>query len=148
VLRLSRKTDYAFLLVTALARRWREMPRAFSSVRELVREYRLPYRFTASILSTLTHAHILESREGTRGGFRLAREPQVISLTDVLRATEGSSPLVACLDARTNFACVQKSVCPARHGMPAIQRLLHDTLARYTVADLVTASLPPRPHVT
>ena len=45
------------------------------------------------ILQSLTKAGILESREGAKGGVRLARKPEEVSLLDILDALEQSRPL-------------------------------------------------------
>ncbi len=45
------------------------------------------------ILQSLTKAGILESREGTKGGVRLARSPEEISVLDLLDALEQKRPL-------------------------------------------------------
>lgn len=133
----SRKTDYALLILTALAGRGRD----FVSVRALARAHRLPYRFASQIVGLLTHAGILEAREGARGGYRLAKEPRDITVQEVLRATEAGAALVPCLDPRKHRACPQKSWCGARWGMNVLQRDVQRTFARYTVADFARAAV-------
>lgn len=131
MLGFSRKTDYALLIVTALAGRGG----AFVSIRSLAKEYRLPYRFASQIVGLLARGAILESREGVNGGYRLGRDPHAITVRDVLQATEGDIALVSCLDARRHFACPQKAWCGAKRGMGMIQRQLLLSLGRTTVAD-------------
>lgn len=138
MIRLSRKTDYALLVLTALARRQSSGEAGlFISVRDLARSYHLPYRFASAVVTDLAHAGILESREGIHGGYRLAKDPAAITLEEILRSTEGDRGVVPCLDAAAHFACVQKTVCTARRGVPAVQRLIREALARHTVADLL-----------
>ncbi len=139
--RLSRKTDYALLIVTALARR----ERAFVSVRSLARDYLLPYRFTAQIVGLLVRGAILESHEGVKGGIRLRRDPKVITVADILRATEGNIALTACLNAKGHFSCPQKAVCGAKHGMGMLQRRLLQSLGEMTVADFLRENEHARP---
>lgn len=45
--------------------------------------------YTAKVVSQLVRRGILESRRGARGGVRLARPPQHITLLDVLEAVQG-----------------------------------------------------------
>ena len=45
------------------------------------------------ILQALTKSGILESREGAKGGVRLAKKPKDISVLDLLNALEQSRPL-------------------------------------------------------
>lgn len=143
MLGLSRKTDYALLLVTALARQGS----GFVSLRSLAETYRLPYRFASAIVGELVKAGILESREGLKGGYRLAKDPDAITVTEVLSATEGTTALVACLDPAKDYACPQKTWCASRAGMPAVQRIVREALATHTIADLVAAaSASPKAH--
>lgn len=134
MLSLSRKTDYALLILTALA----ERPGEFTSLRLLAKERRLPLRFIAHVVRPLMTRGILESREGVSGGYRLKKRPSEITVQEVVAAEEGGVALAACLDPTKHYACPQKSVCTARGGMPAMQRLMLETLAQHTVADLLT----------
>lgn len=141
MLRFSRKTDYALLLLAALASQWRaSAPVPFVSVRSLAERHRLPYRFASAIVTDLAHAGILESLEGVRGGCRLSRDPNNISLADVVQSTDGDWALVSCLDHAKHFVCAQKGTCPARRGVPAVQRILREALARHTLADLILSA--------
>ena len=133
VLSLSRKTDYALLILTALAGRQRQ----FLSLKVLAETYHLPYRFVAQVVRPLIQRGLLESREGAAGGYRLAKKPADISVREVVAAEEGGIALASCLNPAKHYACPQKTVCTARGGMPAVQRLLLETLARHTVADLL-----------
>lgn len=132
---LSRKTDYALLVVTALARR----PQEFVSVRSLARSHRLPYRFASQIVSDLARASILEAREGVKGGYRCARDPQTISVADILHATENKTALVSCVDPEKHLRCPQKAWCGAKTGVRTLQRDLLNVLERTTVADFLRA---------
>lgn len=144
---LSRKTDYALLVVTALARR----PEGFVSMRALAAAYHLPYRFTAQIVSDLTHAGILEAREGVKGGYRFSRVPASVTVADILRATEKRSGLVSCLDPSAHRSCPQKAWCNARAGVRVLERELFAVLRKTTIADFLRSSAPSSsslsPHV-
>lgn len=135
MLRFSRRTDYALLILTALAAR----PQVFTSLRCLAREKRLPYRSVAQVVRPLVHRGILASREGVGGGYRLAKDASAITVRDVVAAEEGGTTLVSCLDPAKHYACPQKASCTARAGMPMVQQLMLETLSRHTVADLVAA---------
>lgn len=50
---------------------------------DIASKHRLPKAYAAKILSQLANAGILHSDRGPRGGFRLNRSPEMISLYDV-----------------------------------------------------------------
>jgi Rrf2 family protein len=135
MLSLSRKADYALLIITALA----NASEGFTSLRELARKHHLPYRFAAQVVRPLVACGILESREGVRGGYRLARATSDITIQDIVAAEEGGVTLAACLDPTKDFACAQKAWCSARRGMPALQQLVLQALSQRTVADLLNS---------
>lgn len=133
MLSLSRKTDYALLILTVLAQR----PREFTSLRLLAKEKRLPRRFIAHVVRPLLARGILESREGVAGGYRLKKAASAITVQEVVAAEEGGVALASCLNPAKEYACSQKAVCTVRGGLPLVQRLMLETLARHTIADLL-----------
>ncbi|WP_248305503.1 Rrf2 family transcriptional regulator [Agromyces sp. H66] len=58
--------------------------------------YDLPPAYLNKQLQALVRAGILTSVSGPRGGFRLAREPDDVSLLDVVVAIEGRTEAFAC----------------------------------------------------
>ncbi|AFC33961.1 BadM/Rrf2 family transcriptional regulator [Paenibacillus mucilaginosus 3016] len=53
----------------------------------------IPLPTTVKILQTLNRAGILETKEGSKGGVRLAKHPDEITLLDVFTAIEADRPL-------------------------------------------------------
>ena len=58
--------------------------------------YRLPAAYLNKQLQALARAGILASTPGPRGGFRLARAPESITLLDVVVAIEGADEAFRC----------------------------------------------------
>jgi len=50
---------------------------------------RIPRKFLQNILLDLNRAGLAKTQRGAGGGYRLAREPEEITLADVIRAVEG-----------------------------------------------------------
>ena len=55
----------------------------------LAGEQGLPPRFLGAILADLRRAGVVASQRGAEGGYRLAREPDAITIADVIRALDG-----------------------------------------------------------
>jgi len=72
-------------------------------VDEIAREMRIPKTFLAKITQKLVKANLLISFRGVKGGFRLARKPEEISILDVIEAMQG--PLAI------NKCAVDKALC-------------------------------------
>lgn len=85
---LRRKTaTYALLALYEIAQHRHDRPAGVKGVRagDIAERHKLPKAYAAKILSQLANAGILHSDRGPRGGFRLNREPENISLYDVFQ---------------------------------------------------------------
>lgn len=132
MLSLSKKTDYALLVLSELAQK----PGAYLSLRDLAQSRKMPYRFLAQVVRALIKNDLIESREGARGGYRLNKSAKKISVRDVVVAVEGGVALASCLSHEAKN-CALVSNCPLKKGIPHVQRLVLETLGKKTVADLM-----------
>ena len=83
----SAKTDYACVAMIELA--LRHSSREPVRLREIVDAHQIPAQFLVQILLQLKSAGLVESLRGAAGGYRLAREPDKISLADIVDVIEG-----------------------------------------------------------
>lgn len=74
---------------------WAEAGEAVSAAK-LAAFFQLPAAYLNKQLQALVRAGILTSTSGPRGGFRLARTPERISLLDVVTAIEGAQEAFRC----------------------------------------------------
>jgi Rrf2 family protein len=70
------------------------------TVTRLAAFYDLPVAYLSKQVQALVRAGIASSVSGPRGGFRLARPPERISLLDVVTAIEGPEPAFRCAEIR------------------------------------------------
>jgi len=129
---IRRNTDYALRLVIGLAGRADE---GAVSTRRLAEEQAVPYQLACKLLQQLQDAGIVHSAMGPKGGFRLQRGPERISLLDVIEAVQGPLRLNRCLlrDAR----CPRQEVCPVRAKIGRLQDQMGEYLGGITLAELV-----------
>ena len=66
----------------------------------LAEVFDLPPEYLKKQLQPLAKAGILQSVAGARGGYRLGREPEAISLMDVVTAIEGGTNPFQCTEIR------------------------------------------------
>ena len=72
---------------------------------QLANELNLPKSFLAKILQNLAKNDILISHRGAQGGYTLNKEPQNITLYDIIYSAEGKRPTV--------FDCISYAdTCP------------------------------------
>lgn len=86
-MRLSSRVEYACLALVALARHGSAARRLHA--RAIAEEYQIPETYLAQILLQLKAAGLIYSTRGTRGGYRLSRPAESITLHEVFSAIEG-----------------------------------------------------------
>lgn len=87
----SKSATYAVLVVLDVARNQQNRNDGVPSS-ELVKRLRLPAAYAQKIMSRLVRAGILHSDRGPRGGFRILRPPESVTLLDIIDAVDGRAP--------------------------------------------------------
>ena len=90
---LRRKTAaYALLALYEIAQQQGEDDDVGVRAHDIAQKHRLPKAYAAKILSQLASAGVLQSDRGPRGGFRLSRSEDKISLYDVFNGVGAIVP--------------------------------------------------------
>ncbi|MEZ5316312.1 MAG: Rrf2 family transcriptional regulator [Vicinamibacterales bacterium] len=131
MLRLSKKADYALLAMRHLAA---QPDRGAVSTRELAERYDIPAELLAKVLQRLVRAGLLESHQGIRGGYGLARTAGAISVADVIQAIDGPLTVTACSE--DDHSCDQYAKCNIRDPLWHIKDRIVAALAATSVSDL------------
>lgn len=134
---------------------WLEPGEAVTAAR-LAAYYELPAAYLNKQLQALARAGILTSTPGPRGGFRLARNPQDISLLDVVTAIEGPEEAFRCEEILKKGPGEHEGVdyrrrCFVSQAMRRAEMAWRRELAGQTLADLrstVEHRLPSVPGET
>ncbi len=144
MLTLTRKTDYALVAMTELARCAPEQ----LSARKIAELSGLPLPILSGVLHQL-HAHgLIVSVRGKQGGYSLMQSPDEISLADMIEAIEGGTRLAVCCheDSPTNSdECDIASNCrikePIRRVNESFQRFLSQVSLAHVAFDKVSLDL-------
>ncbi len=88
-MRLTTKSQYGLRVLADLVRNWRDDGNGYLQVGDLAARCDTSQKYLEQVLLPLSHAGILESKRGQRGGYRLNRCPKEISLAEALRHLEG-----------------------------------------------------------
>jgi Rrf2 family protein len=88
----------------------------------------IPKKFLEQILNDLRAAQIVDSKRGIAGGYRLNRDPDKITLAEVIRHIEGPLAPVSCVS--ENF--YEKCTCPdeARCGIRSVMKEVRDAIVK------------------
>ncbi|MEZ4334684.1 MAG: SUF system Fe-S cluster assembly regulator [Myxococcota bacterium] len=130
--RLSKTTDYGIVLMAQLASTPDRSP---LNARELAASADLPAPMVSKILKALAREGLLISQRGSKGGYQLARLPEELSVSEMIRVLEGPVALTDCAIGPT--LCSHESLCAVREPWQVINRVVERALADVTLADLV-----------
>nr|WP_145743321.1 Rrf2 family transcriptional regulator [Saccharopolyspora dendranthemae] len=105
--------------------------------------YELPAAYLNKQLQALARAGILTSTSGPRGGFRLARPPEKITLMDVVAAIEGEEEAFRCTEIRhrggSDSGVRSKTPCEIHTSMRKAELAWRRELASQTIADIASS---------
>lgn len=96
-MQITHQADYATRAVLYLAQQKKEKHVATGKI---AREQNIPPSFLAKIVSQLSIAGILNTSRGAHGGIWLARDPEDITLLEVVEAIDGPIRLNICSDGK------------------------------------------------
>jgi len=121
MLKLSRKVEYGLISIMHLAKHG-EQP--LVTTRELADHYHMPTEILGKVLQKLVKDGLLDSIQGSMGGYRLRRSIGDIKLGHVIEALEGPIHMVRCN--HDPGCCDQYPSCNIREPALKIQQQLLD----------------------
>jgi FeS assembly SUF system regulator len=133
MLRVTKLTDYATVVLTALA----ERPDRVHSAAELAERARLELPTVSKVLKPLAHAGLVESFRGTNGGYRLARPASRISLYDVVAAIEGRPGVTECSGEHSQ--CAHEGHCGVQGHWRRINDVIAEALRGLSLEEMLPA---------
>jgi len=127
---MGRRADYALRAAVRLARGADagepEKGRAIAAATGI------PAQYLPQVLAGLVRAGLVRSAPGPRGGYRLARPPEAISVLEVIEAVDGPLTSTAC--PLRGGACAGDGACGLHEHWRAAQRLARASLGAATLA--------------
>jgi Rrf2 family protein len=91
-------------------------------------------KYLEQLFIPLRKAGIIEGLRGPSGGYRLARAPEDISLSELFEVLEGPVAVADCLV--TPDTCKHSGFCATQEVWQQLSKAIGDTLDSYTLADL------------
>ncbi len=134
---LSKKTRYAIVALTRLAREFGNGP---ILIREIAEEEKIPQNFLENILLELKKLGILGSNLGKAGGYFLLKKPEEVTLADIVRYFEGTIAMMYCVSEKAYRPCEfckDEASCQIRRVFKEIRDTTFDIMTRTTLKDLV-----------
>lgn len=130
MLRISRLTDYAFILLHRLSGADEEVV----SCSTLAEQTPLPLPTVRKVCKKLANQGLLVSHQGAHGGYELARPAGEVSAAEVISVMEG--PIAVTLCSEGAGECEIEAGCPTSQSWRVINAAIRSALDGVTLADM------------
>ncbi|MBM4219638.1 MAG: SUF system Fe-S cluster assembly regulator [Gammaproteobacteria bacterium] len=130
MLRISRLTDYATVILASLA------GGRLASAADIAERTRIGLPTVSKLLKELQRAGLVHSVRGARGGYQLARPAASINAAEIIAAVEGPMALTECADGAGR--CGIEATCLVGHGWQRISRAIRRALVEVSLEELVS----------
>ena len=131
-MKLSTRGQYGTRALLELALHRGERP---VLLRDIAQRQQISLQYLEHLISPLIAGGIVRSTRGARGGVSLARTPEEIRLSEVVRLLEGSIAPVECVD--NPEACNRSELCVTRDIWGEMKQAIDGVLESTTLKDLV-----------
>ena len=135
MLKLSKKTEYAFMAARHLAM---NNSGRYSTAKEIAENYQIPYQLVAKVLQNFAKNKIATSYQGAKGGYKLKRSPDNISLIEIIKAVESNYQLTECMQEDSSKSdCSHLDCCKIRDPLIEIQRKIDNVFVQTSLKQIL-----------
>jgi len=131
-MQLASTTDYAIRIVCYLAAQ-----RQMISTSELSQELSVPASYIPKITKKLKQAGIIKACEGIKGGYQIAKQPENISLRDVISCTESTMAISRCLEKEEGCSKNYIACCKVHQILLDLQNIYNNRLESVKISDII-----------
>jgi FeS assembly SUF system regulator len=129
MLRISKLTDYAILMMVELTRDGEML-----SAHALAERIHVEVPTASKVLKLLSGAGLLDSFRGANGGYRVKRTAGEISVAEVIAAIEGPIAMTEC--SVEEGLCTQEDNCELRGNWQRISLAVAEALNKVSLAEM------------
>ena len=135
---LSKKSKYAIKALIALAKNYgNSKPLRISTISE---EEKIPRKFLEAILVELRNNGLVHSKMGASGGYYLAKHPQEIVLSQIIRISGGPIAMLPCVSLNfyeTCEECANESTCGLHDVILEVREATIRILSKTSLSDMM-----------
>jgi len=131
-MKLSTRSRYGVRLLVDLARNGNQGP---VQMGEISKRQEISVKYLEQLIRPLKQANMVSSVRGPKGGHLLAKNPEDITLGQIVRLFEGQSELVECIS--NPEKCSMSDDCQVRLAWGDATKVLYEKLDSTTIANLM-----------
>ena len=138
MIRLSRLTDYAIVIVAELAR----TSGILQTAAGLADRTRIPEPTVAKVLKILARGGVVDSARGINGGYVINRALSDIAIGEVIEAMNGPLTLTACVD-DDDSDCNIAHYCLMKGRWAPVNEAIRTAFTTIKLSDMIRTVAPP-----
>lgn len=138
MIRMSKLTDYAIVLLAHLARAGGTV-----TAQDLAERSKVPLPTVSKLCKELSKAGLVVSHRGRHGGYGLARAAEQISVAAIVEALEGPIALTQCSQPGAGAPpCEIEATCLAKASWDPVTRAIHGALENLPLSAIAPYRAP------
>lgn len=130
---ISTKGRYSLRLMLDLAQHYEDGP---LSLKDISERQNISKKYLEQIVPLLTKDGLLTANRGHMGGYRLAKSPAEITVSDIVECTEGSLQPVSCMAVSPN-ECPQQLECLTLPVWQGLHEVVKEYLQSISLQDIL-----------
>lgn len=131
-MKISTRSRYGVRLMVDLALKSSENP---LFLRDIAESEDISEKYLSQIIIPLRIAGLVISFRGAKGGYKLAKDPNEISVYDIVKVLEGNLEIIDCVN--NPDSCSRTSYCVAKDLWGDLQNTIKEKLTAIKLQDLV-----------
>ncbi len=128
MLRITRLTDYGFILLAKMC----EDESSLQNAKDMSKELDIPLPTVSKVLKLLVQGNLLESQQGSQGGYYLSKPAKEISAAKIIEVLEGPVSMTACC---VTDGCDRN--CAVSNSWQKVNAVIVNELKSVSLADMV-----------
>lgn len=133
-MKLSTKGRYGLKAMYDIAKRYNTNEPL--SLKIIAENNHLSEQYLEQIFSKLKKSGLVKSVRGAQGGYRLSRDPNEITVGDIIRVLDGPIAPSTCV-LEEDSGCEEQGTCPTRDVWKKIKESVDDVIDNITLEDML-----------
>lgn len=132
-MKISTKGRYVLRMLLDLAEHRGE---GYIALKDIAKRQGISKKYLEQIIPLLNNTDILVASRGYQGGYMLAKSPDMYTVGDILRITEGSIAPVSCLEGGSSV-CDRDDQCMTLYVWEGLEKVIAEYLDSITLQDIL-----------
>lgn len=133
--KLSKKAEYALMAARYMVLNNHGQ---YVTAKEISESYNISYELVAKVLQRLAKKQIINSFQGSKGGYNLSKNPDEISLIELISAVDSDLKITSCFKEKNNTAdCEHLDCCKIRAPLSIIQQKVDKVFYETKLAHII-----------